>query len=95
MKGVDTLGLAPHFDGTGYPRWKVLMEDYLQARDLDVCVNTKNWYRKEADLWAELGNKFRSAGKGFFSGFGKNACGRQCVFVRQKDCLRWIRGITW
>jgi hypothetical protein len=36
MKGVDTLGLAPDFVGTGYPRWKVLMEAYLQARDLDV-----------------------------------------------------------
>jgi hypothetical protein len=36
MKGVDTIGLAPHFDGTGYPRWKVLMEAYLQAKDLDV-----------------------------------------------------------
>jgi hypothetical protein len=36
MKGVDTLGLAPHFDGMGYPRWKVHMEAYLQARDLDV-----------------------------------------------------------
>jgi hypothetical protein len=36
MKGVDTLGLAPHFDGTDYPRWKVLMEAYLQAKDLDV-----------------------------------------------------------
>jgi hypothetical protein len=36
MKGVDTLGLAPHFDGTGYPWWKVLLEAYLQAKDLDV-----------------------------------------------------------
>jgi hypothetical protein len=36
MKGVDTLGLAPHFGGTGYPRWKVLTEAYLQAKDLDV-----------------------------------------------------------
>jgi hypothetical protein len=36
MKGVDTLGLAPHFDGMGYPRWKVLMEAYLQAKDFDV-----------------------------------------------------------
>jgi hypothetical protein len=58
-------------------------------------VNTKNWYRKEADLWAELGNKFRSAGKDFFKGFGRNACGQQYVFVRQKDCLRWIREIAW
>jgi hypothetical protein len=36
MKEVDTLGLAPHFDGTSYPQWKVLMEAYLQAKDLDV-----------------------------------------------------------
>jgi hypothetical protein len=36
MKEVDTLGLAPHFDGTGYPGWKVLMEAYLQAKDLDA-----------------------------------------------------------
>jgi hypothetical protein len=36
MKGVDTIGLALHFDGTGYPQWKVLMEAYLQAKDLDV-----------------------------------------------------------
>jgi hypothetical protein len=28
--------LVPHFDGTGYPRWKVLMEAYLQAKDLDI-----------------------------------------------------------
>jgi hypothetical protein len=51
MKGVDTLGLAPHFDGTGYPRWKVLMEAYLQARDLDVWRVTdegmKNGTRNE------------------------------------------------
>jgi hypothetical protein len=36
MKGVDTLGLAPHFNGTSYPKWKVLMEAYLQEKDLDV-----------------------------------------------------------
>jgi hypothetical protein len=51
MKGVDTIGLAPHFDGTSYPRWKVLMEAYLQAKDLDVWRVTdegmKNGTRKE------------------------------------------------
>jgi hypothetical protein len=51
MRGVDTLGLAPHFDGTGYPRWKVLMEAYLQAKDLDVWRVTdegmKNGTKKE------------------------------------------------
>jgi hypothetical protein len=50
-KGVDIIGLAPHFDGTGYPWWKVLMEAYLQAKDLDVWRVTdegmKNGTRKE------------------------------------------------
>jgi hypothetical protein len=51
MKGVDTLGLAPHFDGTGYPQWKVLMEAFLQAKDLEVWRVTgegmKNGTKKE------------------------------------------------
>jgi hypothetical protein len=51
MKGVDTLGLAPHFDAMGYPRWKVLMEAYVQAKDLDVWRVTdegmKNGTKKE------------------------------------------------
>jgi hypothetical protein len=45
------LGLASHFDGTGYPRWKVLMKAYLQAKDLDVWRVTnegmKNGTKKE------------------------------------------------
>jgi hypothetical protein len=60
-----------------------------------LSVNTKNWYRREADLWTKLGNKFHSAGKDFFRRFGRNACGRQFVSVRQKDCLCWIREIAW
>jgi hypothetical protein len=55
MKGVDTLSLAPHFDGTGYPRWKVLMEAYLQAKDLDVWRVTdegmKNGAKKETQFY--------------------------------------------
>jgi hypothetical protein len=51
MKREDTLGLTPHFDGTGYSRWKVLMEAYLQAKELDVWRVTdegvKNGTKKE------------------------------------------------
>jgi hypothetical protein len=61
----------------------------------DQIINTKDWYKKEADLWAELGNKSLSVGKDFFRGFGRNTCGRQYVLVRLKDCLRWICGIAW
>jgi hypothetical protein len=28
-----------------------------------MCLNTKNWYRKGTDLWAEFGNKNHSVGK--------------------------------
>jgi hypothetical protein len=41
-----------------------------------VGVNTKNWYRKEADSWTKLGNKFRSVGKDFFRRLGRNTCGQ-------------------
>jgi hypothetical protein len=54
MIGVDTLGLAPHFDGTGDPQWKDLMEAYLQVKDLDVWRVTdegmKNSTKKESNL---------------------------------------------
>jgi hypothetical protein len=33
--------------------------------------------------------KYRSAGKDLLRGFVKNACGRQCTIIRQKDCLRF------
>jgi hypothetical protein len=29
----------------------------------NLCVNTKKWYREEADLWAELGDEYHSARK--------------------------------
>jgi hypothetical protein len=60
MKGVDTLGLAPHFSGTGYPRWKVLMEAYLKAKDLDVLRVTDEGMRngtkkeKQFDVIAKI-----------------------------------------
>jgi hypothetical protein len=67
-------------------------QDYFKggcgALMLNIAVNTKNWYKREADLWAKFGNKFHSIGRNLIRGFGKGACGRQCVFVRQEDCLR-------
>ena len=33
---MDSLGPPPQFDGTGFQRWKVLMEAHLQAKDLNV-----------------------------------------------------------
>jgi hypothetical protein len=38
---------APFYDGTGFPRWKVLMEAHLQARGLDVWRVTIDGKRNE------------------------------------------------
>jgi hypothetical protein len=34
-------------------------------------------------------------GKNLIKGFGKGACGRQCIFIRQEDYLRWVFGDAW
>jgi hypothetical protein len=54
-----------------------------------VGVNTKKWYRRKADLWADLGDEYHSAGKISSEESVKDACGRQCSIVRQKDYLRF------
>jgi hypothetical protein len=51
-------------------------------------VNTKNWYKKGIDLWAEFGNEIPFGRENLLRGFGKDACGRQYTIIRQKNCLR-------
>jgi hypothetical protein len=60
----------------------------LKRRATNDSVNTKNWYRKVTDLWAEFGNEIPFDRKNLLRGFGKDACGRQYTIIRQKDCLR-------
>ena len=33
---MDSIGPPPHFDGTGFQRWKILMQSHLQAKGLNV-----------------------------------------------------------
>jgi hypothetical protein len=49
-------------------------------------VNTKKWYRRKADLWAELGDKYHSAGKNLLKGIGKG-CLRSAVRHRSAKGL--------
>jgi hypothetical protein len=56
-------------------------------------VNTKNWYRKETDLWADFGNKIPFGRKNLLRGFGKDVCGQQYVIVRQKGRLRFLKEV--
>jgi hypothetical protein len=52
-------------------------------------VNTKNWYKKMTDLWAEFGNEMPFDRKNLLRGFGKDSHGQQYAIIRQKDCLRF------
>jgi hypothetical protein len=56
-------------------------------------VNTKNWYRKGTDLWAEFGNEMPFGRKNLLRAFGKDACGRQNTIIWQKDCLRFKKEV--
>jgi hypothetical protein len=33
---MDSLGSPPRFDGTGFQRWKILMQSHLHAKGLNV-----------------------------------------------------------
>jgi hypothetical protein len=33
---MDSLRPPPHFDGMGFPRWKILMQSHLQANSLNI-----------------------------------------------------------
>jgi hypothetical protein len=61
----------------------------LGERDISkVCVNTKNWYREETDLWAEFGRRapfgrrfsskssVKASAIGSTSSFGRRAVSR-------------------
>jgi hypothetical protein len=45
-------------------------------------ANTKKWYRRKADLWAELGDKYHSAWKNLLKRIGK---GRLRSAVRHRS----------
>jgi hypothetical protein len=47
-----------------------------------LIVNTKNWYRKGTDLWAEFGKEMPFGRKNLLRGFGKDACDRQYAIIR-------------
>ena len=51
-------------------------------------VDTKIWHPGKADKRAGLGEKYHSAA-GFLEAFGRSACGRKCIAIRQK-AVPWM-----
>jgi hypothetical protein len=83
-----TLGLDLSGDSNGLQEEKMVLNRF-DLKTLSIYVNTKKWYRRKAELWSELGDEYHSAGKISSKESVKDACGRQCAIVRQKDCLRF------
>ena len=56
---MDSLGPPPHFDGTGFQRWKILMQSHLQANGLNVWrvtsegVKSKSQQERQYDAIAK------------------------------------------
>ena len=56
---MDSLGPLPCFDGTGFQRWKILMEAHLQAKGLNVWrvtsegMKDKNQQERQYDAIAK------------------------------------------
>jgi hypothetical protein len=70
------------------PMFKGGLDPHMSNFVEDGTVNTKIWYRRESDLWAQFGKNPIQRRKVSSKGFGKGTCGRQFASVRQRDCLR-------
>jgi hypothetical protein len=74
--------------------WSGSPVDYLQLRvfgctayaHVDNGVNTKIWYRKESDLWAQLGKKSLPGNEGFFKRIRQRN-------LRSAVCFRSAKGL--
>jgi hypothetical protein len=63
-----------------------MVRDLGQTRLVREVVNTKKWYKRKADLWAELGDKYHSTWKNLLKGIGKG-CLRSAVRHRSAEGL--------
>jgi hypothetical protein len=63
-----------------------------------ASVSTKKWYRRKADLWAELGDEYHSARKNLLKGIGKG-CLRSAMRHRSAKglfaLLKRVFGNAW
>ena len=80
---MDSLG-PPCFDGTGFQRWKILMQSHLQAKGLNVWrvtsegVKNKGQQEKQFDAIAKCA---------ILNSFGDNVFNR--VFACENDKNLW------
>jgi hypothetical protein len=61
-------------------------------------VNTKIWYRRESDLWAQLGKKSRPEKEGFFKRIRQRNLRSAVCFRSAKGLfalISWDRMVTW
>jgi hypothetical protein len=62
------------------PEWMLDITIYTYDECCGDGVNTKIWYRRESDLWAQLGKKSRPENEGFFTKI-RQRCSRSAVLL--------------
>jgi hypothetical protein len=75
--------------------------DIIQIGTMNVPVNTKNWYRKGTDLWAEFGDEIPFGRKNLLRQFGKGCLRSVMHHHSAKGLFALLKGsfrecvVTW
>ena len=86
---MDSLGPPPRFDGTGFQRWKILMQSHLQAKGLNVWrvtsegIKSKSQQEKQYDVIVKCA---------ILSSLGDNVFNRVFACQNAKDLWKTICG---
>ena len=79
---MDSLGPPPRFDGTGFQRWKILMQSHLQAKGLNVWRVTSEGTKSNSQQEKQYDTIAKCASLNFF---GDNVFNRVFVYENAKN----------
>ena len=79
---MDFLGPPPRFDGTGFQRWKILMESHLQAKGLNVWRVTSEGMKNKGQQEKQFDAIAKCA---ILSSLGDTVFNRVFAYINAKD----------
>ena len=81
---MDSLGSPPHFVGTGFQRWKILMQSHLQAKGLNVWRVTSEGTKNNSQQEKQYDAIAKCA---ILNSLGENVF--NCVFACEHTNVLW------
>ena len=84
---MDSLGPPPHFDGTDFQQWKILMQSYLQAKSLNVWRVTSEGVKSNSQQESQYDAIAKCA---ILSSLGDNVFNRVFACENAKDLWKAI-----